>query len=186
MKTRRSPKGLIENRVPDAISDYRPERLLADDFQAFKEFARAIIEASGKNPEQYWELSQSDVLDHVCLAAQVIKQVRKIEASVPLVERNPAQFRVVLHDAMLLATLVHQLTLADNENSLAGDLARRKFLEKQRTAETESARLRNAPVLARAEELRARGITSNRRIAIQIAKERGGSFETIRKVIVKK
>jgi hypothetical protein len=160
--------------------------LLTDDFHALKQFARAIIEASGEKPERYRALSKSDVLDHVCLAAQVIKQVKKIEASIPLVERNPGQFRVVLHDAMVLASLVHQLTIADNENSIAGDLARRKFLGEQRTAETESARLRHAPILARAEELRARGKTSNRRIAIQIARERGGSFESIRKLISKK
>jgi hypothetical protein len=186
MKTRRSPEGLIENRVPDALPDYQLERLLADDFQAFKGFAGAIIEASGKNPEQYWELSQSDVLDHVCLAAKVIKQVTKIEASIPLVERSPAQFRVVLHDAMVLASFVHQLTIVDNEKSIAGDVGRRKFLEERRTEETEKARLRNAPILVRAEQLRARGITSDRRIAIRIANERGGSFETIRKVIRKK
>ena len=185
MKTRRSPKGLIENAVLDALPDYRPERLLADDFRFWKEFAGAIIEASGEKPERYRALSESDVLDHVCLAAQVIKQVRKIEASIPLVERNPAQFRVVLHDAMLLASLVHQLTIADNEKSIAGDLARRKFLEKRRTDETENARLRNTPILARAEELRARGISSDRRIAIHIAKERGGNVETIRKAIRK-
>jgi hypothetical protein len=184
MKTRRSPKGLIEHRAPDALPDYRPERLLADDFQAFKEFAGAIIEASGKNPEQYWELSESDVLDHVCLAAKVIKQVTKIEASIPLVERSPAQFRA-LHDAMVLASLVHQLTIVDNERSIAGDLGRRKFLAERRTEETEKARLRNAPILVRAEQLRAQ-IKSNRGIAIRIAKERGGNPETIRKAIPKK
>jgi hypothetical protein len=193
MKTRRSPKGLIENLVLDslpienlvldALPDCRPEQLLAEDFRAWEEFAGAIIEASGEKPEQYLELSESDVLDHVCLAARVIKQVRKIQASISLVDRNPAQFRVVLHDAMVFASLVHQLTIADNEKSIAGDLGRRKFLEERRTAETKNARLRNTPILARAEELRARGISSKRRIAIQIAKEHGGNFDTIRKKI---
>jgi hypothetical protein len=139
MEDRRSPKGLITKVSTDA-SPSSPEQLLADDFRCWLEFAAGIIEASGEKPEQYWTLAESNTLDHVCLAAKVIKQIKKIEASVPLVKRNPAQFPVVLHEAMLLSHLVHRLTIVDNERSIAGDIGRRKYLEERRATETKRRR----------------------------------------------
>jgi hypothetical protein len=129
---RRSPRGLIEN-VSELQTwvwpDDGPERLhallmgnkpsLPAEIVAFwRDFARAIIEASGKNPDDYRGLAENETLGHVCAAARLIKQLDKTDASIRLAARDPRQFGNALREALFVASFVHQLTIADNETSI--------------------------------------------------------------------
>jgi hypothetical protein len=142
----RSPRGLIENVGKVREWDSRtqsPEELsfllreinaqgnpFTDIIRFWRRSASAIIEASGKNPDEYLGLAKRETLDHVCLAARVLKQLDKIETYIRIVERDPKQFHGAVREALFLSVLAHHLTVVDNETSIwTGEVHLRKLRE---------------------------------------------------------
>jgi hypothetical protein len=126
-----SPRGLIENvntirqwtrperghQLREALAGLNPQQVVTY-LMFWLDFASAIIEAAGKNPDDYRVLAESETLDYVCAAARLIKQLDKVEASIRLAERFPNRFGLAVHEALLLASFAHQLAIADNETSV--------------------------------------------------------------------
>ena len=130
----RSPRGLIENvgeirkwvwprqgrEELASLIDYLNAQKdpVADYLRFWRESATTIINRSGKKPKDYRLLAESETLDHVCLAARVLKQLDKIETYIALAERDPELFRGALGEALFLSVLTHHLTVVDNETSI--------------------------------------------------------------------
>jgi hypothetical protein len=167
-KAQRSPRGLIEN-VGESREwvwpDESPERLhalLMDNkpllhagyVKFWRESARGIIEASGKNPDDHRDLGESEILDHVCAAARLMKQLDKVESLIELANRDPKRFvEAALGAALLLSSFVHQLAIADNETSIWKGEVHNKTLRRNAEARTKRARADRARYQARADEL---------------------------------
>ena len=104
--------------------------MVARDLLFWHDFACAIIKASGKKPSEYRRLAGCETLDYVCAAARLIKQLDKTEQAVRLAARNPKQIGVALHEGLLIASFVHQLTIADNETHIwKGEKQNKKLRE---------------------------------------------------------
>jgi hypothetical protein len=169
----RSPRGLIEN-VSEIQKWVWPEQspeqlasLLADlnargnpvtsYIQFWREFVRAIIVASGKNPDDYRGLAESETLDHVCAAARLMKQLDKVESLIGLAKRDPKRFvDAALGEALLLSSFVHQLDITDNETFIRKGEVQNKSLRQSAEDRTNRAQSDHPRYQARADELWAR------------------------------
>jgi hypothetical protein len=130
------PKGVLTNVSKYSRGQKWPEtrQLIAESILSWRQFATALIEASpDKKPE-------ADVLDRARAAAQVLKQLDRVEIYLRLIERDFADrsgpILTIVHAALLLATRVHQLTIVDNEIDIASTVDRRRFLKDNRTVKT--------------------------------------------------
>jgi hypothetical protein len=196
-----SPRGLIENvntirqwtrpeqgpQLRETLADLKPQ-LVTRDLRFWLDFASAIIEASGKNPNDYRVLAESETLDHVCAAARLMKQLDKVEASIRLAQRFPEQLGLALHDALLLSSFVHQLTVVDNEPALKTGEIHAEILRRKANERTDAANRNRAPVLTQIERLLAEPRDwGNSEIARAVPEKarRGYKFDTIRKMVAK-
>jgi hypothetical protein len=134
-RRQRSPRGLIENvsevhewawpeQGPEEVSamvrDLSARRSrVVDHIRIWRERASAVIEDMGRDPVNSVDLAESDILDSVCAAARVLKQLKRIEATNSLAERDPKHFPTVVLLAMELSSLVHQLDIVENEISIS-------------------------------------------------------------------
>jgi hypothetical protein len=157
-KRQSSPRGLIVNVTPAEPGDeeLRPQSA-SERISFWREFARATIEVSGKNPDNYCGLAESEILDHICAAARLIKQLDKVESLIGLAKRHPNRFiDAALGEALLLPSFVHQLTIADNERSIWKGEQHNKTLRQNAKEKANQAQQDRAKYQARADELLAR------------------------------
>ena len=145
-----SPRGLLTNTTrfgwdrehglwrdeTGAIRGQEPRRLIADYISMWRKLASGRIEVSNKNPKDYYEIANGDVLDRACAAALVLKQLDYVEIYLRQIDRDfadrSAPILNLLYAALLLATRVHHLTIADHEIGIATTIDRRRFLSDSR------------------------------------------------------
>jgi hypothetical protein len=153
IEIQRSPRGLLTNVSKYSRDQKRPgtRQQIADCILSWRQFAAALIDAPvDKKPE-------ADVLDRARAAAQVLKQLDRVETYLMLIERNFADrsgpILTTVHAALLLATRVHQLTIVDNEIDIVTTEASRRRLKDNRTVKTNKAKRKYREWQAMADEL---------------------------------
>jgi hypothetical protein len=126
-----------------AIRGPEPRRVITDYISLWRKFATALIEASDKKPADYYAIANGDVIDRACAAALVLKQLDEVEIHLRAIDRDfadrSAPILNVLYAALLLASRVHQLTIADHEIAISTTKRRRRFLKDSRKIKSERA-----------------------------------------------
>jgi hypothetical protein len=113
---------------------------------ALREWAEAAIRADNKEPVDYREIiklseSISEIANRSYWSARILKRLDEIQGGLTIVERSldleivrNIALRIV-NDALLLATELHQLTIADNERPIfTGTRNARNLREKSASA----------------------------------------------------
>ena len=154
-KRQSSPRGLITNITPAEPSDEELRPQPASELLSFwREFARGIIEASNKNPDDYLGLAASETLDHVCAAARLMKQLDKVYFLIGHAKRDPKRFLdAALGEAVLLSSLVHQLTIADNETHIWKGEEQNKTLRQNAANKTTKGNLNRERYQSKADQI---------------------------------
>ena len=179
---RQSPKGLLTNTAGDPATIPGFQQLVVEAISSWRGWAGGRIEASGKDPEDYHQLAKSDVLDRACAAAHVLRQLDRIEKSLQQLANEPVS--ALAYQTLLLASLVHQATIVDNESGISFDEKReqsRNARLAERKAETEAAHRR---IQQQAEEIWTRHPKLTKTaVADRIKNKKGLSPSRIRRVI---
>jgi hypothetical protein len=130
MATLRSPNDLIGVTSRRLESKHEAEKFaqLGSNqarIAVLREWAEAAIRADNKDPTEYQEIiARSETADRSYWAACTLKRLDGIKAGLAIVERSPdaeSVRRIALHivnDALVLASELHELTIADNERSI--------------------------------------------------------------------
>jgi hypothetical protein len=123
--------------------------------------------------------SGEDVLDRAHAARQVLRRVARIKACLQRLDGISAELVAVyetsllaIHETLILATLVHQLTIVDNETDISKGLGERATLKDNNSKRTRhgNTRARIYQELADAKWAKHPGASSER-IAKLVAKE---------------
>jgi hypothetical protein len=208
-KERRSPRGLLTNTTGPAygsLTAKEKERLAQRDlrFDPIEPGKWAITGAWPETRESidktlsFWrqfadaikadsDQSGEDVLDRAHAAEQILRQVARIETYLKRIEDIPGAL-LAIHETLILATLVHQLTIVDNETDIASGMIVRTSFADHRAQRTKDARHRNEPYQAMAVAIwRKHPKWSKSRVSEEIAKKRGqkANANTIRRTIKK-
>jgi hypothetical protein len=114
--------------------------------ETLREWAEAAIRADNKDPVAYLEilkLSESigEIANRSYWSARILRRLDEIQSCLTIIERNldleivrNTSLRIV-NDALLLATELHQLTIADNERPIfTGTRNARNLREKSASA----------------------------------------------------
>jgi hypothetical protein len=189
VEIQRSPKGLLTNtskRLRRGQKWPETRQLIADSILSWRQFATALIDAPvDKKPE-------ADVVDRARAAAQVLKQLDRLEIYLRLIERDFADrsepILTTVHAALLLATRAHQLTIADNEDGIVSIINRRRVVKENRAFTLEKAERQRETRRANAGEIWDRHPDwSNAAVAREIAKtDPSAKVGTIRRQITKR
>jgi len=158
------------------IKGPEPRRLITNYISFWRKFATDLIEASDKKPADYNAIANGDVLDRACAAALVLKQLDLVEIHLRPIDRDfadrSAPILNVLYAALLLASRVHHLTIADHEIAISTTKRRRRFLKDSRKIKSERAIRQRRIFQANADEIwREHPDWGKSRVARVIAKE---------------
>jgi hypothetical protein len=153
----RSPKGLIENRsvTPEEAEqlgtpwpDFR--QAIKNLMGSWKQFAESHIEA---NP------ATDGTLDRTAAAVALLDKLQAIEHYLAAAERNGASgdLYLAVYHALLLASLVHQLAIIDNETPIIARQKSIKGASRGGTGRSASKRMRNHEMAGEFLKRRGRG-----------------------------
>jgi hypothetical protein len=187
VEIQRSPRGLLTNVSKHGRDQKWPgtRQQIAESILSWRQFATALIDTPDKKPE-------ADVLDRARAAAQVLKQLDRVEIYLRLIERDfgdrSGPILTTVHAALLLATRVHQLTIVDNEIDIVTTEAFRRRLKDNRTVKTNKAERKHRDWQAMADELWDRHPGWSRSaVAMEITKtDPSAKVGTIRRQITKR
>jgi hypothetical protein len=197
VEIQRSPKGLLTNtskRLRHGQKLPETRQLIADSILSWRQFATALIDASPDKKRVDRDATaapEADVLDYARAAAQVLKQLDRVEIYLKLIERDFADrsgpILTTVHAALLLATRVHQLTIADNEDGIDAIINRRRLIKENRAFTLKEAERKRRDLQAKADEMwDKRPDWGKSAVANEIIKtDPTAKFDTIRRQITK-
>jgi hypothetical protein len=181
---------------PNQVPELRQR--IADHILFWRQFADALKEAAKKPGGRDAKPTQADVvLDLKRASAHVRRQTDRVEAYLTRIEHdfakglapNLAAVLLLLEEALLLTTRVHQCTIVDNEPAIAHAAARPGVLAKNREKASAEAEQEHQSLKARADEIReAHPSWNDSRVAKQMIKDdptltQKREFHTIRRLI---
>jgi hypothetical protein len=136
-KRQRSPRGLLDDEYyytgDQKWWDTRGQ--ITNYISFWRQFATALIKAAPPNKKADRDATaEADdvVLDRLRTAGSVLNQIGKVETYLKRIEANDAagsppsltDVHLIVHTALLLASRVHALTIADNETPIWADRKR--------------------------------------------------------------
>jgi hypothetical protein len=187
--TARSPKGLLTIKRSASVLETRQQ--IDNNIRNLRQFAGDLWEAA-KN-----EKPTAGVLDLKTAAERVLKQLDMVQIYLNRIEHGykqgrppqPAAVLVLLDAALVLSSLMHHLTIIDNEVVIANAAAARVRLPAFSQRRSDRAQQKHRSLKARADEIRKlHHDWGDSRVARKMAKDdptviAKRTFDTLRRII---